>query len=120
MRTPWCERGRGGGGADAGVDPAGERHLAEAGAGGSDERGIERDGRQGFGQQVLEVPKQAGAEFGVVWRGIGCLPILQHPVLDERRVERAGAAQHQVDPRLLIKEVGASEAAAHLRFQAPD
>ena len=52
--------------------------------------------------------------------GVLGLPIVRHPLLHQRLVERALAAQHQVDARCLVEEFGLREVASHLRFQPPD
>ena len=62
---------------------------------------------------------QAGHHRHVGGAGILRPPVVRHPFLDQGRIERALAAQHQVDARGLVQEVGLGEVAAHLRFQPP-
>ncbi len=51
---------------------------------------------------------------------IGLLPIEHHPFVHEAAVQRTGAAEHEVDARCFVEEVGPVQIAAHLRFQPPD
>lgn len=50
----------------------------------------------------------------------GLLPVERHPVADQRAVERPLLAEHQVDARRLVEELGPVERAAHLRFEPPE
>ncbi len=104
-------------GQDAGVGAQGQRGLAEDAADLVDQRAVQRDGGDRALDQradvlgergpggVLLVAGEAGGEIGV------------HPVRHQRRVERALAAQDEVDLERLVQEVGVAEVGLHLGLE---
>ena len=51
---------------------------------------------------------------------VGCLPVRRHPRAHQIAIERAGAAEHQIDAHRLVQEIRPAQIAVHLGFQPPD